>query len=150
LVKNINKVTNKIVKFNPDLILFLINEISLSNIEEDNNFNKNLNNSNSNMNIFKEIENLNFEIIYGIYENLLKEINSDNSENKQINDNLNNLEELLKKLNDNEKENIGKIIEINNKYQDSTSKGLNSDIQRTHEISVYEKKIDTVLEYIYV
>jgi hypothetical protein len=67
-----------------------------------------------------------------------------NIKNKQINDNLNNLEELLKKLNDNEKENIGKIIEINNKYQDSTSKGLNSDIQRTHEISVYEKKIDTI------
>lgn len=64
----------------------------------------------------------------------------------EIDNYLNILEELLKKTNESENQVIDKILKINKNYENNSNKNLNNDIQRSHELSVENKKIEEVIK----
>jgi hypothetical protein len=64
----------------------------------------------------------------------------------EIDNYLNTLEELFKKINESEKQVIDKILKINIKFENSLNKDLNNDIQRSHELSVENKKMEEILK----
>jgi outer membrane murein-binding lipoprotein Lpp len=70
--------------------------------------------------------------------------NSIYTKKNELNSYLNQLENMLKKINENEFEILEKIKLIDDKYKDSRLDGLQNDIDRTREISMYEKKLDHI------
>ena len=66
-----------------------------------------------------------------------------NKKNK-IDNYITNLEILLEKINEKEKEIIKRILNINQDSQETSLKGLHNDIQRTQEIALEEKKLDDI------
>lgn len=63
-----------------------------------------------------------------------------------IDTHLKNLEELLNRTINSEKECIDKILKINDKYENMTNRDLNTDIQRSHEISIENKKLEQIIK----
>ena len=62
----------------------------------------------------------------------------------KIDNYITNLEILLEKIVEKEKDIIKKILNINQNNQESSLKGLHNDIQRTQEIALEEKKLDDI------
>lgn len=63
----------------------------------------------------------------------------------EIDDYNSKLEDLLKKINQNQDEVYTKIINIQNKYkQESSLKGFYDEVQMSHEISIEEKKLENI------
>ena len=63
---------------------------------------------------------------------------------KQIDEYIDSLDELLKKITEKEKQIVKKIMDINQYHREMSLKGLHIDIQRTQEIGLEEKKLEDI------
>jgi len=139
LIKNFNKVSEKKIYICIDLenLYIHIDDINKDLIKvKESLFNVLEKNQEKNAKILEEI--------LSQKENITLYSTNIYDKKKEIDNYVISLETLLKKINFNENQIINVIMTINKKYEDSISKGLYNDIERTHEISIYQKKLDHI------
>ena len=76
--------------------------------------------------------------------NLSDNSNDFYSKKEQYNSYINNLEEMLEKTEISEKKTLAKIEKINEKYSDSSLKGLHLDIEKSHLMSRQQVELDKI------
>lgn len=139
IIKHFHKIEERRIYVNIDLenMYLKINEISKDIIKVKNGIYKVLNkNQDKNAKILQEI--LEQKNNINSYSDIVhkKKIKIDNY--------ITNLEILLEKIMEKEKEIIKKILNINQGNQESSIKGLHNDIQRSQEIALEERSLDDI------
>ena len=139
IIKHFNKVDERRIYVNIDLenLYVKVNDISKDISKVKSGIYKVLNkNQDKNAKILQEI--LEQKNNINSYSEIVQ------NRKKQIDEYIDSLEELLKKITEKEKQIVKKIMDINQSHREMSLKGLHIDIQRTQEIGLEEKKLEDI------